>query len=499
MSAFASLLVIVPLAALQPYRPASTAVQTASSAPTPVSTSSSVSRSSNGEQPVAASDAPVASRLDSAEGTRQPAATPRGSSDSSYARVVGPGGVSTSSNSATSNSDGSSSNSASNSSSAEHDDSCDDYRSGNTKRSQFHMHADDDAAGNSIRYLDFDGTRCRQATINGRITTSDNEDHIIMIQPRSARAYFRERTANIDRELTFSHHGVPPIPITGNPPSPIIYRVNGAERPYDDEGRRWFAAFLPRVLAEAAINVPPRVRYWRSQGGTDGTLSRIAELRSSGAKRAHYGALLDYPLSASELESMVAQAGRDVPSSGDLRAVLSKASAQTRQRQISASVLDSAIGAVASSGDRTAVLLAFGNSDNRDQLLTVMRVAETIPSSGDKSRLLVELAPRYLGRNDEALHRAFFATAATIPSSGDLAGVLTAAVPFAAKSNPIALATIETANGIASSGDRARVLVALASAGAVRTPAVREAYLRVTRAIPSSTDARRALEAIASN
>ncbi|HKH92249.1 MAG TPA: hypothetical protein VKA54_10605, partial [Gemmatimonadaceae bacterium] len=61
------------------------------------------------------------------------------------------------------------------------------------------------------------------------------------------------------------------------------------------------------------------------------------------------------------------------------------------------------------------------------------------------------------------------------------------------------LATIESAGEIASSSDRSGVLVALAVAGAVRTPAVRDAYLRVTRDITSSTDARHALEAIARN
>jgi hypothetical protein len=162
-------------------------------------------------------------------------------------------------------------------------------------------------------------------------------------------------------------------------------------------------------------------------------------------------------------------------------------------------VLDSAIGAVASSGDRTAVLLAFGRTDNRGQLLAVMRVAATVPSSGDKARLLVELAPRYLDRNDAALRQAFFATAATLPSSGDLSRVLVTTVPYAAKSAETALATIETASAIASSSDRARVLVALAGAGAVRTQALRDAYLRVTKDIPSSTDMRHALEAIAGN
>ena len=493
MGALASLLVIVPLAALQPYRPAAAIAQSPSPR-VPVSTSSDANSSSTSDDGVktARRDAPLPQRLQSLDTARQSSGERLAKSDSTYARVVGPGGV------ATASSVGSATHSSSSNSSSTtgHDDSCDGFRAGSSRQSQFHMHADDDDRDQTIRYLDFDERRCRQAEIRGNVVTSETEDHIIAITPAgTGRGYFRERSGTIDRELTFAS----PRAGDASRDGVITYRVNGVEMPYDDAGRRWFAAFLPRVLAEAAINVEPRVRRWRSQGGTDAALRGIGELRGSGAKRAHYDALLDHALSGRELERLVAQAGRDVPSSGDLRAVLAKASTQTRQGQVRGAVLDSAIGAVASSGDRTAVLLAFGQTDDRAQLVTVMRVAETIPSSGDKSRLLTELAPRYLARNDDALRQVFFATAATVPSSGDLARVLAVAVPFAAKSNEIALATIETAGRIASSGDRTRVLVALADARAVRTQAVRDAYLRVTREIPSSSDARRALEAIATN
>ena len=490
MGALASLLVIVPLAALQPYRPAPAMAQ--SDVPVPVSSSSNASsnsddaRTTDDGRKTRRVDAPLSRQLQSPDSAGRSVTQ----IDSASARVVGRGGVATASSTGSASHDASSSSDGS----GGHDDSCDGFRAGNPSQTQFHMHADDDRDP-TIRYLDFDERRCLQADIRGKVVASENEDHIISITPAgTGRGYFRERSSTADRELTFASRGG-----SGATDGLITYRVNGAETPYDEAGRRWFAALLPRVLAEAAINVEPRVRRWRTQGGTDAALRRIGELRSSGAKRAHYGALLDHSLSAAELERLVAQAGRDVPSSGDLRAVLSKASTKTRQGRISGTVLDSAIGAVASSGDRTAVLMAFGQTDDRDQLVTVMRVAETIPSSGDKSRLLAELAPRYLGRNDDALRRAFFATAATVPSSGDLARVLTVAVPFAARSNEIGLATIETAGRLASSGDRSRVLVALAGAGAVRAQTVRDAYLRATREIPSSSDARRALEAIASN
>ena len=275
--------------------------------------------------------------------------------------------------------------------------------------------------------------------------------------------------------------------------------MNGTERPYDDEGRRWFAELLPRVLAEASINVEQRVKYWRSQGGVDAALRHIADLRSSGAKRAHYTALLDNPLSASELDRLVKQAGKDIPSSGDLRSVLSKAASQPNNVRVSASTLEAAMGAVPSSGDLTSVLLAFGRTDDREQLLAVARTALKIPSSGDLSRFLVEVAPRYLGRDDAALRDGYFKAVANIPSSGDLSRVLVNATPFAAKSPAIARAVITAAGTVPSSGDRSRVLVSLAGSGAVRGAALRDAYLKTASEIPSSIDMRRALEALTGN
>jgi hypothetical protein len=222
-------------------------------------------------------------------------------------------------------------------------------------------------------------------------------------------------------------------------------------------------------------------------------------LRSSGAKRSHYTVLLDSQLAAPELDRLVKQAGRDIPSSGDLRAVLSKAASQQNRGKVSSSTLEEAIGAVPSSGDLTSVLLAFGQTDDREQLLSVARTALKIPSSGDLSRFLIDLAPRYLGRDDAALRDAYFKAVESVASSGDRARVLVNAVPFAAKSAAITRAVLTAAGDVPSSGDRSNVLVTLAGSGAVRGTALRDAYLKVASEIPASTDMRRALLAITGN
>jgi beta-lactamase regulating signal transducer with metallopeptidase domain len=476
MSALASLLVVVPLAALQPYRPAAQTLARSSSPVSVESSSARVSATAADSHVATGSDRPLAQRVSALDSAR----TALG------ARVEGfDGARATMSAAAT----GAASASAARSSTKD-DDSCDAARL-DGRQTSTHVHSDDDDhSGSDIRYLDLGRGRCMEARIFGKYEVSENEDEVVSVGPAS-RVYLRERTATGDRSVEYA-----PAASGSGLRVARTYRVNGVETPFDEEGRRFVARLLPSMLAELSINVPPRVARWRAQGGVDNALHRISDLRSSGAKRAHFEALLAGRLTSDEAERLVKQAGREVASSGDLRSVLSKAAPQIRVKAGSAAALEDAFAAVASSGDRTAVLQDYGQTNDRDMLLTVMRIAKTIPSSGDKANLLTGLTARYLGANDRALREAFFAAAVTIPSSGDLANVLGTAVPFAAKSTDVALAVIDAASHIASSGDRSNVLVALADAGAVKTSATHDAYLGAAKDIPSSGDMRRVLEAI---
>jgi beta-lactamase regulating signal transducer with metallopeptidase domain len=468
MSALASLLIIVPLAALQPYRAIPAAAQSTADTTRTASATSSSSTSADSAAPGRSLSSALQS-LDSAV--------------TSAGATVDRAGTSAQAGAATKTS----------SSASGDDDSCERYQIGNGDNTQFHIHADEDDAHQTIRYLDFDASHCQEASIMGRIVTTADERRIVALTPvGTARAYFRERTRNTDREVTFGYRD-------GNDARTLAptYRVNGAEAVYDDAAKRWFADLLPRVLAEAAINVAPRVARWRVQEGVDGALRHIADLRSSGAKRAHYEVLLDdNRLSGAELDHLVRQAGKDIAGSSDLRAVLSKAAEQQNRTSVSASTLEAAMGAVPSSTDLTAVLLAFGETQDRDQLLAVARTALKIPSSSDLSRFLVEVAPRYLERNDAALRDAYFRAAAIVPSSSDLARVLENAVPYATRSPEVARALIVTSEKVPSSSDRSRVLVALASTGAVKGKVLRDAYLEAAQGIGGSEDVRHALEAL---
>jgi beta-lactamase regulating signal transducer with metallopeptidase domain len=368
--------------------------------------------------------------------------------------------------------------------------SCDEPAVPGTTINSIHSDSHDDGFS-MFRYLNLqeDGT-CREATLVGKVTFTAAEDDIASM-PVSAHAVFRERTSAADRELV--------VRATGDGTLTRIYRLNGAVAAYDDDARRWFAGYLPRVARESGMNVRPRVARWRAEGGVDRVLSMIASIRSSGAKRAHYEALLDEgKLSTDDLDKVVRQAGRDLGgSSGDLRAVLQKAAPGVRGGPRTVSALEAAVMAVPSSGDRAAVLQSFGQTNDRDMLLSVMKMAETIPSSGDKANLLTVLAPHYFQGNDAALRTAFFRTVATIPSSGDMRNVLTGSVMgFAAGSEDVARSVIRASLDIASSGDRAVVLLNLVEIGAVRTTVLRDALMKATQGLASS-DMRNVLETAA--
>jgi hypothetical protein len=488
----------VPLAALQPYRSAaqSSASAPASSSASASSHASATSDSSSTRQHVSTADAqapvddrPLSQRLTSLDSARtllgkQIGAASASSSTSATSATGATGTTAVSSSSSTSSSSSSSQNRRSD------DDSCDEARFDDSQGTSTHIHANDDHSGSEIRYLDLKRGRCIEARIHGKYYVSENEDHVVGLTPGS-RVYLRERTPGENREITYTPAEAGGTGVTRT------YRRNGADAPIDDAADRWIASILPNVLAELSVNVEPRVARWRAEGGVDGALRHIAALRSSSAKRAHYEAMLDDKrLTNADAERLVQQAGRDIPSSGDLRSVLSKAAPQIRSHAGRASGLEEAMGKVASSGDRTAVLELYGQTDDRELLLAVMRVAETVPSSGDKSGLLSSIAPRYFAKNDAALRETFFRTASTIPSSADLANVLDKVIPFAAKSSDVAMGVITTSSRIASSNDRSNVLVALAEAGALRSSVLRDAYLRAAQDIPSSSDMRRVLEAL---
>ncbi len=368
---------------------------------------------------------------------------------------------------------------------------CESARFGSeaSKHTSIHASQSDDGA-TVVDYTSINSARCVSATMIGKLRFTTAEDDIVDMAFAS-HANFRQRTAAEDRELMVSRSASGAIE--------RAYRFNGRPADYDDDARRWLASLLPSVLRETGMNVAPRVTRWRTEGGTAGVLAHIGTMAGSSAKRAHFMALLDGPtLPSVELDDVVRSASENLrTSSSDMRAVLMRAVPSVKLSQPSMSSLERALTSMTSSGDRTAVLQQFGDTDDREMLLMVMRASDGVASSGDRARLYTKLAPRYLGREDRELSKAYFDRVRKLPSSSDLRTTLLAALRHVTESPTMVGQLIGASRSIASSGDLAAVLIAVAHSGGVTTGELRDAFFAAAGAVASEGDRSRVLQVAA--
>ncbi len=329
---------------------------------------------------------------------------------------------------------------------------CDNRRTRGTSTS---IHSDSHDESSVINYTRFADDRCESATILGKLTYTPEEDDVLSV-PFGGSAIFRERTSSNDRALS----------ITRGADGQVVraYQLDGHAAAFDADARRWFADVLTRVLMMSGINVGPRVARWKAKGGVDNVLTHIESMESSGAMRNHYEELLNNSqLNDDELERAIRSVSDHMrQSSGDLRHVLSRLVPRRNLSKQTLTSLESALIFIPSSSDKAAVLEQYGQSANRELLTIVIHAAESIQSSGDKSRVLVSLAARYM-ESDVNLRRNYF----------------------------------DVAESVQSSGDRAAVLINLARSGLLREQDARDGYVRVAAGIQSSGDKARVLEALA--
>jgi hypothetical protein len=359
--------------------------------------------------------------------------------------------------------------------------SCDRYPVGTSRT--IHSHSD---GSNQIReFLLSSPGRCAEAAVVGRAVFSPDETRIAQLAVGGF-ARFRERTSAFDRAVTIT-----PV---GDGSLNYVAMINGRTAPFDGTMQGWLSHFIPEVLREAGLNVPERVARIRSQGGVSAVLEEIGRIHSSGSKRAHYEELMKSgpTLTAVETERLAQQAARDLASSGDLSAVIQQLPKSSLRNSQTRRAVAGAVTRIKSSGDRTNTLQVLAPNADPEMLVMFARVAETLPSSGDKANFLMTTASEYLTPGTAALRNAFFKTTSTLQSSGDMANVLISAIPYSHSSPQVALEVIETSKNLASSGDAANVLLSLISQRAVQPGNTRATVEVIERTLTMASSGDRA-------
>ena len=362
---------------------------------------------------------------------------------------------------------------------------CDDLRrSGSMTRVSNNSNDDgDDRADHRFEIIVSKPGHCVEARINGLVRFSDDETVVVGLE-RGATASFRERTRTSDRMVRF-------IPVAGGGVSARMFEGD-RESEFDDEGRRWLAGLLPRLLRETGFDAEARVARFIARGGIEGAMTEIATIESGSSRRAHYIALLGSPnVSGDQAATIVRQASENMKSSGDVRSLLEEVPVRLRRSPPLRKAVIDAVGQMNSDGDKRTVLLEYSSTADRELLLAVLRQVPSIGSDGDKRMLLVETADQALESQDAELRRAWFAAYSDIGSDGDKRSVLAAALPHARSSTALTADIIRSVREIGSDGDASSVLVSVARRGLLSTPELREMYMTAAQSIGSDGDRRR--------
>ncbi|MBW4698825.1 MAG: hypothetical protein KME03_13180 [Aphanocapsa lilacina HA4352-LM1] len=176
-----------------------------------------------------------------------------------------------------------------------------------------------------------------------------------------------------------------------------------------------------RVLVEVLHLAPPE-----SEAVVAGVLEGIDTLTSSGDRRRVLGELLDLPPSESVTRSVL-RAVHGIAASGDKANVLLKAAGLPLDAVGLAAFFDAYAG-VSSSSDKRRVLsrlLEHQGGGYRPVILGILEAMQSIPSSDDRARLLLHMAPQVATTHDPTLLAAFYRACDSIPSATDRRRVLT--------------------------------------------------------------------------
>jgi beta-lactamase regulating signal transducer with metallopeptidase domain len=349
------------------------------------------------------------------------------------------------------------------------------------------IHDDSDSPDSRmIQYVRKSAGRCLEAILIGRVEFSADENDIASMAP-SAHARFREVTLSADREIVLVRDG-------GEVRHD--YLVNGKSEVFDDAARNWFATMVLTMLRESGVNAGERVARLRKEGGTARVLSEIDEIASSGAKANYYQALLDdKTLPPADLTLILGRTRRDLSSSGDLRAVLQKASRLNIQSTAVRASLVDAIEGITSDGDKSSLITELVWTADRALLVDLAGVAKTIGSDGDKSSFLTTTASRYLTGRDAGLRNGYFDVASTVGSDGDRQRVYIGAAQYGHGDDAVTSAIIQGTLKMGSSGDRANVLVSVANQRLLTTDKLTAEYIAAANKIDSDGDRARVLRA----
>jgi hypothetical protein len=277
------------------------------------------------------------------------------------------------------------------------------------------------------------------------------------------------------------------------------FTVDGVERPWDDEGRRWLATVLIAFERRTAFTADTRVPALYKDGGVEAVLKEISLLSGDHARRQYFEALFEATPSLSESETQRAlEIAAKMDSDYEVAQTLISIAKTGKIGRGSAAYLR-AVSNIESDFETRRVLTTLLKSASIDEeaMELLLNVADNIESDFELAELLVAVAPRGLGSS--AARDAYFKAVATIESDFERRRVLSSILKRADNSEAVQASLLQSASGIESDFELASFLVAFAAKYPEMSQTMRETFLKAADSIESQHEYGRVMQSVRGN
>jgi beta-lactamase regulating signal transducer with metallopeptidase domain len=274
------------------------------------------------------------------------------------------------------------------------------------------------------------------------------------------------------------------------------FTVDGVERPWDDEGRRWFATVLVALERRTALMAETRVPALFREGGVDAVLKELGVLSGDHARRRYFEALFKTTPSLNESETRRALEIAGAMESDFEVAQTLIAIAKTGKIGGGSTAYIQAVQNIESDFETRRVLTALlkATTPDTEAMTLLLGVADNIESDFELAQLLLEVSARGLASSGS--RDAYFKAVSTIESDFERRRVLTSILKRPDNSDDVQVRLLQAASTIDSDFELASFLVSFAKAYPEMSPATRETFMKAVDSIESEHEYGRVMQSV---
>lgn len=274
------------------------------------------------------------------------------------------------------------------------------------------------------------------------------------------------------------------------------FTVDGDERPWDDEGRRWLATVLVAFERRTAFTADTRVPSLFREGGVDAVMKEMALLSGDHARRRYFEALFKETPSLSESDTRRAlELAGKMDSDFEVAQTLI-AIAKTGKIGSGSTAYLQAVRNIESDFETRRVLTTLVKSATMDEeaMALLLNVADNIESDFELAELLLSVSTRGLTSSNS--RDAFFKAVATIESDFERRRVLSSLLKRADNSDEVQARLLQSASEIESDFELASFLVSFAKKYPDMNAAMRESFMKAADSIESEHEYGRVMQSV---